>query len=108
MRFLSANPYTFGIVNVVTTPIPPITNTLGPVTIDPSLSTIAPGSYKYSDGSYTVEWTETYSTLNFKFTTRGSALKNKYSAFTLSNNLVMVNKFHLPLFFSNLYPLLYY
>ena len=70
--------------------------TLPQTTVAPSpVSTIAPGTKIYKDGSYTVEWTETYSSINFKFSTRGSAYKNKYSAFSFSNDPSMVNfKFH--------------
>jgi len=68
-----------------------VTNTFGPVTTPSPLSTIAPGTHRFSDGSYTVEWTETYSAVNFKFITRGSAQQNKYSAFSFSTDVAMVN-----------------
>ena len=89
---MSAAPYTFGIVNTVSTAIPTQTvpTIVVPTITQSPISTIAPGVYRFTDGSYTIEWTETYSAFNFKFTTRGSAQINKYSAFSISTDFAMV------------------
>ena len=71
------------------------TTQLGNTTSSPPTTTLP--SRTYSDGAYSLIWTESADYVDFVFTNAGQAEENTYSAFALSldSNMVKKSKIHL-------------